>query len=221
MGFIILTWLVKVIRNIYDLESILRTFESIPRVFLHAAMAAVFTIFSVTLLLRLSGEKYKDIGFEKQSVFKQLQNGFLFGVLIFILDTIVLSPILDAVLSQSSSSGLEMSRLFKNAFFLPVFIFIALFKGGFSEELWRIFVLTRFEKILGKPGLILALIVNSVIFGVGHLYQGVGGMISIGLIGFLYALVYLRKRLALEAVAAHAAFNLIQIILGYIVYSGR
>jgi uncharacterized protein len=219
-GFIILTWIYKVIRNVFYLDRILHTFESSPQLFMQAAVAAVFTIFSVTLLLRLSGEEYKDIGFEKLAVLKQLRNGFLFGLSIFILDTLLLNPILDAVLPQNSPQGIEMSTLFKDVHFLPVFLFIALFKGGLSEELWRIFILTRFEKILGKPGLILALLLSSAVFGVGHLYQGIGGMISIGIIGFLYALVYLRKKLALEAVTAHAAFNLIQVVLGYIVYSG-
>ncbi|MDH4271597.1 MAG: CPBP family intramembrane metalloprotease, partial [Candidatus Aminicenantes bacterium] len=214
-------WVDKVIRNVFHMENILRTFESLPRVFLQALLTGLWTVFSVTVLLLLSRESYRDVGFRKQDLLRQLRNGCLFGLLIFILDTIVLSPILEAVLPPTSAQGIDMARLFDQAFFLPVFIFIALFKGGFSEELWRVFILTRFEKALGRPGLVLALVLSSAAFGVGHLYQGVSGMISIGLIGFLYALVYLRKRLMLEAVFAHAAFNLIQIVLGYIVYSGK
>jgi membrane protease YdiL (CAAX protease family) len=121
-------------------------------------------------------------------------------------------------LPETLAQGIDMGKLFDNTYYLPVFISIALFKGGFSEELWRIFTLTRFEKIFGKSGLLLALIFSSVVFGVGHLYQGVEGMISTAIVGLLYALVYLRKRLALESIFAHAIFNMIAVILGYIVY---
>ena len=57
----------------------------------------------------------------------------------------------------------------------------------------------NFEKMFGKPGLIIALILSSIIFGAGHLYQGMRGLISISIIGFLYALVYFRKRSAQRA----------------------
>jgi len=112
-----------------------------------------------------------------------------------------------------------MSHLFDNIYFLPAWIFIAIFKGGFAEELWRIFTLTRFEKCCGKSGLLLALIFGAVIFGVGHLYQGVGGVISVAIVGLLYGLVYLRRRRAFEAVVAHATFDLIGITLGYMIYA--
>jgi hypothetical protein len=36
--------------------------------------------------------------------------------------------------------------LFADLSLLPLWILAVLFKGAFSEELWRIFALTRFEK---------------------------------------------------------------------------
>jgi len=42
-----------------------------------------------------------------------------------------------------------------------------------------------------KTGWIIACIVNSVIFGLGHTYQGITGVIMLGIVGFLYALFYL------------------------------
>jgi membrane protease YdiL (CAAX protease family) len=111
--------------------------------------------------------------------------------------------------------------LFLNLYNLPILILLTSFKGGFSEELWRIFVLTRFEKLLGRTGLIFALIAGSIIFGVGHLYQGVNSVITVGIVGFLYSLVYLRKRLALEAIIAHATYDIIAVLLGFIIYYGK
>jgi membrane protease YdiL (CAAX protease family) len=53
------------------------------------------------------------------------------------------------------------------------------------------------------------------------LYQGVGSVISIAIVGFLYSLVYLRKRRAWEAIAAHATYDIVAVILGFILYHGK
>jgi len=111
--------------------------------------------------------------------------------------------------------------LFTNGYYIVILFFLGIVKGGFFEEFWRIFVLTRFEKAFKTPGLVFALVVSSIVFGFGHAYQGLSGIISIGIIGLLYALVYLRKRNAVEAIAAHTTFNVIQTILGVILYYGK
>lgn len=41
-------------------------------------------------------------------------------------------------------------------------------------------------------------------FGFGHLYQGLGSAISTAVSGLVFSLVYLRRRSALEPIAAHA-----------------
>ncbi|MFC1968746.1 CPBP family intramembrane glutamic endopeptidase [Chloroflexota bacterium] len=217
IGFILLMWSIKVIHNTHYIDTILEWVESIQTFTLYALAYGVFTVISVTLLLRLGKEKYRDIGFDKQNILKQLGIGLLFGVLIFLLHNLVVSTIVDALLPKAAQ-GIDLSTLFNTIYFLPVWIFLALFKSGFSEELWRIFTLTRFEKCFGKAGLFTALIVGSAVFGFGHLYQGVGGMIPAMVRGLLYASVYLRKRRAFEAVFAHATFDLINVTLGYVLY---
>ncbi len=218
---IVLTWVFKIHRNIGNPGQVVESFQALSTVFLQAFGAGLITFILVLALLRLTRERFVDIGFTSTQVGRQIGIGCFFGLLIFILDKFAISPLLDQILPKSVSQGIDMKILFNDSLYIPIFVLIALFKGGFSEELWRVFVLTRFEKALGKAGLYVSLVVGSIVFGIGHLYQGVGGMISITLIGFFYALVYLRRRLAWEAVAAHASFNLISIILGYLVYSGK
>jgi membrane protease YdiL (CAAX protease family) len=218
---IILIWARKVIRNTIFLDQILQLFEAFENLMLDALVMGLFTMVIVTILLWFSGERYRHLGFEKGKIWKQLGIGALFGLLIFLFDAFVSSPIVEGLLPSTSAKGIDMTRLFTDTTLLPLWILVALFKGGFTEELWRIFALTRFQKWLGKTGLILALVVSSVVFGFGHLYQGLSGLITIAIIGFLYALVYLRRRRALEAVFAHATFNLINVVLGYVMYGGK
>ncbi len=218
---IVLLWTRKIIRNTLFIDDILGLFESIENVLLDALIMGLFTIVVVTLLLRLSQERYGDIGFAGQRIGRQFGFGVLFGVLIFAFDTFISGPIVKGLLPPTSAQGVDMGRLFTEIHLLPLWILVALFKGAFSEELWRIFALTRFERWLGKGGLVLALILGSIVFGFGHLYQGLSGLVTIVLVGFLYALVYLRRRRALEAIFAHATFNIIGVVLGYVIYGGK
>jgi hypothetical protein len=147
--------------------------------------------------------------------------GILFGILIFILQNFIMHPLISAIVPQTTGKEIEISTFFSSLWYLPVLIVLSVLKGGLSEELWRVFVLTRFQKCFGKPGLIIALIVGSILFGFGHLYQGIASVISISIVGFLYALVYLRKGFAWEAVVGHATYDIVAIILGFILYYGK
>ena len=98
-----------------------------------------------------------------------------------------------------------------DVFEYPIWIMLAVFKGGFSEELWRIFGVTRFEKAFGLPGLLAAAVLGSVVFGIAHAYQGIDSTI-------LFLLIYLRKRRALEPMTAHAVYDILGITIAYVIY---
>jgi membrane protease YdiL (CAAX protease family) len=218
---IVLVWLQELIRNVFYVDTTLALSKSMPRFLFYAFVMGVVFVVAVTLLLRYSGEKYGDIGFRRKKWCGQIATGAAFGILIFILQTFILGPIIDGLIPKTAMAGVDKRQFFDKLIYLPILIVLTSFKGGFSEELWRIFVLTRFQKLWGKSGLISALVVGSALFGIGHLYQGVGSMITVAIVGFLYALVYLRKKSALEVVAAHAVDDIISVTLGFILYYGK
>ncbi|MFC1913852.1 CPBP family intramembrane glutamic endopeptidase [Chloroflexota bacterium] len=191
LGFIILMWIIKVTHNTFYIDTILDWANSIQTFSAYALAYGTFTVIVVTLLLRLAREKYKDIGFNKKSLFRQIGIGVLFGILMFVLMNIVINTIVDALLPKESIEGTDLSILFQNILFLLVWIVLAVLKSGFSEELCRIFTLTRFLQMFGKSGLIFALIIGFVVFGFGHYYQGTSGLIVATKMGLLYAFVYL------------------------------
>jgi len=216
-----LIWLKDFIQPVFFHESIMSLTKSIPTMFLTATLIGLVYVVMVALLLRSNKEKYSDLGFSGDDLKKQILNGLLFGTLIFILQTFLLSPLVDALLPKTASQGMDPARMFAKLIYLPILIALTVFKGGLAEELWRVFVLTRFRKVWGKRGLIFALTVSSLLFGLGHLYQGLGGAISIAVVGFFYALVFLRKGKAWEAVVAHAWYDVVSVILGFIIYYGK
>jgi membrane protease YdiL (CAAX protease family) len=219
VAVILAKWIIKAITNTVYVDTSLARISSVQDIARTALTNGAFVVIGVTLLLALSRERYGDLGFHRRRLLRQIGLGALFGVLIFVLDTLLISPVASALVPETASQGVDMSVFFGKLSYVPIWLAMALLKGGFTEELWRIFYLARFEKLFGRAGLVLALIAGSLVFGLGHAYQGLGTVLAEGVQGLLYAGVYLRKRSAWEPVVAHGVFDLIGITLGFLIYA--
>jgi len=91
-----------------------------------------------------------------------------------------------------------------------VFGLVAILAGGVREELQRAFLLRRFEQHLG--GSAVGVAVLSVGFGLGHYVQGWDAILTTGVLGFLWAVMYLRRRSSLAPLVSHAGFNSIEVL---------
>jgi hypothetical protein len=79
--------------------------------------------------------------------------------------------------------------------------------GGGEEMVFRAYLMNRFTDLFGRSaiGWSAALLASSVIFGAAHTYQGITGMLTAGIVGFLLGGVYLfRKRNLWPAMICHA-----------------
>jgi membrane protease YdiL (CAAX protease family) len=87
---------------------------------------------------------------------------------------------------------------------------VAIVGGGVREELQRAFLLRRFEQHLG--GSAVGVLVLSVGFGLGHYLQGWDAAITTGVLGAIWAIVYLRRRSSVAPLVSHAGFNSLEIL---------
>ena len=222
VGFL---WLLQILNLIFPDEPALNFFlphvsmiENMPLAALYAMVKGIGYLLLVLGLLRLTGERLTDLGFQSERLPRHVLTGALFGIAIFVFNTALLLPVIEHLLPGFRVSN---SALFASSLNIAILFFLGIVKGGFLEELWRIFVLTRFEKVFQKTGLVTALIVSSIIFGLGHAYQGKSAVVGTAVIGFLNGLVYLRKRSAIEAVIAHAVFDILAVAGGALMHSGH
>jgi membrane protease YdiL (CAAX protease family) len=76
------------------------------------------------------------------------------------------------------------------------------------EELYRVFTLSRLWLVWPTPmGRALVLIGSSLLFGLGHLYQGPLGMAGTALIGAMLGYCYLRHGRVLPLIIAHGLYD--------------
>jgi membrane protease YdiL (CAAX protease family) len=92
--------------------------------------------------------------------------------------------------------------------------------AGFREELWRVGMLAAFNALLPggfakSSGRWLAIGFSAVVFGLGHLPQGWGGVLLTGVLGAGLAMIILWHRSIWEAVLAHGFFDATTFLLLY------
>jgi len=200
LGVIVLHWIAQIVS--------LRSSPGLPASFSELVLVIVrnklLVLAAIVLLLRLEGEWFDALGFSRRSWARHLGMGLVIGLAMFVGLNVALDSVMNSLIPRPPATGPSVMAFFKQPGNLLAWLPIGIFAGGVIEETERIFVLTRFEKSLGRPGLVLGVVLSSAMFGLGHLYQGTGTAISTALSGLVFALVFLRRRSALEPIVAHA-----------------
>ena len=104
-----------------------------------------------------------------------------------------------------------------NIHLLLISLTLAWTLAAFGEEfVYRGYLLTWIARVLGDTprAWLGALVVTSILFGVGHQYQGLSGMITAGLGGFVFGLSYLiTGRNLWVSVIAHGTMDTVGFLL--------
>lgn len=182
----------------------------------NAMLRKILHVVVIVLLLRLAGADSADVGVYRDKWKQQLLKGLLFGLIFFVFFNAGLASVMSSLFPEPEVAGNSVMMYFHDPQNLVIWLMLGIFGGGVVEELMRIFVLTRFEKVWGKTGLYIALLFSSVVFGLGHLYQGTSGAISTGIYGLVIGLIYIRRRSAIEVMTAHAFSDVLGIVGAYL-----
>ena len=190
---------------------------SVGSIALQVSIRSAIVLGIVWLLMRGNDEALGDLGLKFDLSIRGLVTLVLASAGMFVVANVVLPGVFSALWGGGGPPPIQ--ALFRDPRDAPAWIFSAIVGGGFAEELERAFILTRFEKALGRPGLVVAVIADSAVFGLGHLYQGPGSAASSGFTGSMLALIFLRRRRVADAMVVHALFDLLGIAAAYALYA--
>jgi membrane protease YdiL (CAAX protease family) len=171
------------------------------------------TLVLVGLMVGLTlahGERVSDLWLGSRPVAREVAFGTLLIPVVFFLVVVVLNVLMAVApwLHNVPTNPLEqMAGTASGAAILAV---VAILAGGVREELQRAFLLRRFEQHLG--GAVVGVVVLSIAFGLGHLVQGWDAVITTGLLGAFWAVLYLRRRSAVAPLVSHAGFNTLEVM---------
>ena len=171
---------------------------------------AVLLVGLILLMLYAHGERPRKVLFGPRPLMGEAILGVPLAAMALVAGAAIIltiqrfAPSLHTVPDNPLQDLLQRPR---DAWLFALVVFVA---GGFREEIQRAFLLHRFDVWLGGP--IVGLVVTSVGFGAGHLFQCVDAAITTGLLGAFWAAVYLRRRSAAAPIVSHAGFDLVQIV---------
>lgn len=180
-------------------------------------------LMAIGWLIGRSGLRWHDLGVRRPASWpKAIGLGVSGFIAILAVDMIIVRPTLRMIGLPPGGDASAFAPLRGNLgeYFYwagPVAIFVA----GFGEELSRrAYLVSRFAEVLGKRGSwrwVVASALSGAAFGLGHAYQGTGGIVSTGITGFLLALLYLLARRNIwPAVIAHALVDLFGFTMIYL-----
>lgn len=188
---------------------------SLPFVYMISAIDTVVLLALILWLLRLSGDRPRDVFLGSRNPLRELAVGLVFVPVAFAIVMVLQIVIhLGAPFLRNVPEN-PFQSLLSSPLHVAGFILLVLIAGGVREELQRAFLLHRFETSLG--GASVGLVITSLAFGLGHALQGWDAILVTATLGALWGSVYLWRRSVIPTIVCHACFNAGEVLLGYYV----
>jgi len=135
--------------------------------------------------------------------------GIAVGMLIAILLPAVLALSNEKIRSKAAKAAKKLAFLLPSTMDERRWWWVVCITAGICEEVvYRGFLLRYLHVLPFHLSLTWALVASSVIFGIAHLYQGVGGAVQTSLIGFVLGAMFLVTGNLLLPIVAHAVLDL-------------
>ena len=141
------------------------------------------------------------------------------SVVLVVLIDIIITPLVEnstgVKIDISSLDGIRGNFLSYLIFLLFMWIVAA-----FGEEfVYRGLLVQRLGAVLGNTNAAywIAVLSSSILFGLAHKYQGISGMISTGIVGFIFGSIYVKSKDRLWlTILTHGIYDTILITLIYL-----
>jgi membrane protease YdiL (CAAX protease family) len=164
----------------------------------------------IRVFLGISGENPNDVFLGKRPPLREAALGVAVLPLVFLVVALVALALRAVLPALHTVAENPLEGYMKTPLDAAIFGLVVVMAGGVREELQRGFILHRFEQRLG--GAWVGLGIFSVFFGALHVTEGIDAAVAIGLLGFFWGAVYIKRRSVLLPLVNHAGFDLLQVI---------
>lgn len=190
---------------------------SIQAFIIYLAVIAPLAIVIALLLQRfLCGENPRDLNLRPGKLSSDLLAVLVLSLVIIVAN--VISTYFLSELFPGSGSNTSVRNLFvelvSEPSLLVLFVGPLLILGAISEEVIRVFLLSRLWKVWpSKTGKVLAIFISACLFGLIHLYKGPVSATWTAIFGLIMALYYLRFGRVVPLILAHYLTNALQVLV--------
>lgn len=196
-------------------------------VFGGGSIAVLSAVLVGTVLYRIRGRSLRDLGLRLPASLLEWVKLLLLTVLavaaVYVGTQLVVLPMLQSAFPDVAfDGGAENFAFFLNQphIFALYILFVVWVGAAFGEEMFfRGFVMNNLSQAFGltQAAWIIALIGQSILFGLAHGYQGLFGIVLTGSVGFIFGVVYLiGKRTMLPLILAHGLIDTLSLTQYYL-----
>ena len=175
-------------------------------------------LFIALFLLWGSNFDWSKFGFGQKLNIRTIWRGLLLAIGIFFIINVCIEPFLEIYFGNIDLSSIEEIRGNFTSFF-TLFIIMWIFAAFGEEFLFSGYYMKHLAELLGDTdkAWFVSAVVLSIYFGVSHNYQGVTGMIAIGLGSIIFFFTFYKNRTNLALlVFAHGFYDTIGLTLIYL-----
>lgn len=188
-----------------------------PWLALGPILAMLLPLLAATGFLYRDGLTWRDLGFLRRMPLRRFL-GLSIGaaVLVIVLGGFVIAPLLRLAGLPPPDPSLLVEVIEGDLTnYLLFLIPVSWGSAAFGEELLlRGFLFNRFAILYGSTG---ALVLQALVFSLGHAYQGVGGILTLFAVGLVLGWFYLRAgRNLWPVIVAHGLIDTFSITLVYL-----
>jgi membrane protease YdiL (CAAX protease family) len=185
-------------------------------IFYLAVVSPLAIVVALVLLRLLCGESPRDLNLKKGKLSSDLLAALILCPVIIVAN-VVSNYFLSGLLPESASST-SLRNLFvelaRNPRLLALFLGLLMPLGAASEEVVRVFFLSRLWKVWpSTSGKHVAVAISACLFGLAHLYRGPSAVAWTAVFGLIMALHYLRYGRAVPLILAHYLTNALQVVV--------
>jgi len=164
----------------------------------------------IAFFLWRNGEAWSRAGWNVRGGWKEVLVGApMFGVLS------ITAGLLDQLLRAGGLSGpstpLPKVLEAKGAWEYVLATMLVAIVAVAEESVFRGYLILRLSSITGSTGL--AVVLSSVIFSLGHGYEGTAGVLTVGFMGLVFALVYVWRKSLVAPMLMHFLQDFVVIVL--------
>jgi len=153
----------------------------------------LLSVIIVGQFLRLRGSSWREFGLVKPESLRKTLLGAVIAYVAMVVTVTPAAAVIANVLGETPDiSGFD--NIQSNFPLLMFWVLLSWLIGGFGEELiFRGFVMNRLAQVFGgtRVAWAAALMLQAVIFGLGHSYQGTVGIMVTGVTGLVMGAIYL------------------------------
>lgn len=163
----------------------------------------------VFFILKARGEPLDSIGWTSRDLKKKILIGFLLFPLFYFSVALVLD--LSTWLGLNHLEDMPSSLTPHNFWEILLGFLLVLVVALAEEIIFRGYLLKRFQEITQSTTL--GVLLSTLLFALGHGYEGSAGMVTVGYIGLVFSLLYLWQRSLIIPIVLHFFTNFLPMVI--------